>query len=60
MIKNIFKSWKTSLVGGGALTLAITTFAETGDWKQCILPALIGLLGLFSKDSNATHSEIKK
>lgn len=53
-MKNILKSWKTSLIGGGALTNGIMTFVETGNIKAAIPMLLMGILGLFAKDSNVS------
>ena len=57
MIKNIIKSWKTSLIGGGALTLGLVKFIQTGDIQACLPELIIGLLGLFAKDGDQTHSK---
>lgn len=53
-MKSIFKNWKTSLIGGGALTTGLVQLINTGDIKASLPTLLIGLLGLFSKDFNVT------
>lgn len=56
-MKNVIKNWKTSLLGGGAIAGAVTHFVQNpNDWKQSAFMALVGILGLFAKDSDVTHT----
>lgn len=55
-IINMFRSWKTTVVGSGIIAVAVQKYIETGDLKQSGLLALIGLLGLFAKDASVTGS----
>lgn len=56
-MKTIFKSWKTSLLGSGALAGAIVNYVQNpDDVKGSVLMAIVGLLGLISKDFDKTHS----
>lgn len=60
-MKNVLKNWKTSLLGGGALTgAAANLINDPTNWKQSVLMALVGLLGLFAKDQDVTgtHGQI--
>lgn len=58
-MKKLFRSWKTTLIGGGALTAGLTHFIQTGDFKGAIPTLIIGLLGLLSKDFDVSNSENK-
>jgi len=50
-MKHIIENWQTSLLGGGALTGALTLFAAHPDqWQTAIIMAITGLLGLLAKD----------
>lgn len=51
-MKTMFKNWRTTLIGGGALTAGITEFVETGDWRKALPLLLLGLLGLLTSDAN--------
>lgn len=60
-MKSILRNWKTSLLGGGALTGAVINFAENpSDIKGSLLMAAIGLIGLFAKDHNKTGIRLNK
>jgi hypothetical protein len=54
-MKNIIKNWKTSLIGGGALTGAVTLFIDNPtQWKEAIGMAIVGLIGILAKDGDKT------
>lgn len=57
-MKNIFENWKTSLLGGGALTLGINTFIENPDnWQLALSQIIMGLLGLFAVEGKKKKPE---
>lgn len=54
-MRNIFRNWKTSLLGGGVLSAGITLIiADPNQWKVGAVTCITGLLGLFAKDSDVT------
>ena len=57
MIKDIVKNWKTSLLGTGALSGAILNYIQNpNDVQGSLLMAIVGLIGLFAKDSDKSHT----
>lgn len=59
MLKNIFKSWKTSSVGlVGSIPQLMTAF-QTGDKGALITGIATLLMGLLAKDHDVTHSSPK-
>ncbi len=59
-LKNVFTNWKTSLIGSGALAEAVINYqSNPEDIKGTLILAAIGLLGLFAKDGNKSHTQIK-
>lgn len=54
-MKTILKNWKTSLLGGGALTTGVTIIInDPNEWKAGVTAMVIGLIGLMAKDGNVT------
>ena len=54
-MKTILKNWKTSLLGTGALTAAVTTYINNpNDWQAAIGLLITGIIGIFAKDSDKT------
>lgn len=53
-MKKYLKSWKTSLIGGGALTTGLVQFIQTGSIREAIPAILIGIIGLLAKDFDVT------
>ena len=54
-MKNIIRNWKTSLLGGGALTTGLTLIInDPTQWKQGVGMCLVGLIGIVAKDGNVT------
>lgn len=59
-MKHVLRNWKTSLIGGGALTGAITNLIENPhDLKGSLILAAVGIIGLLAKDANISHTQMK-
>lgn len=49
------KNWKTSLLGGGALTAGLTIIInDPNQWKEGLVACAVGLIGLVAKDHDVT------
>ena len=55
MLDNIFKSWKTSLIG--VLGACLTMIQNGQSWKSVLSALPMLLLGLLAKDGDVTHSK---
>lgn len=54
-MKNIFRNWKTSLLGGGVLTTGLTLIInDPSQWKEGVTLVVTGLIGLLAKDADKT------
>lgn len=54
-MKTIIRNWKTSLIGGGALTTGLTmVINDPSQWKEAVGLCIVGLLGVLAKDGNVT------
>jgi hypothetical protein len=54
-MKSILKNWRTSLIGGGALTAGLTVIInDPTQWKEGVSMCIVGLIGVFAKDGKVT------
>lgn len=58
-MENLFKSWKTTMLGLVIIGMSIYHYFTTGEqinWAS-VIASLIGIGFVFSKDSNDSHTK---
>jgi hypothetical protein len=56
-MRNILKSWKTTLLGLASIGYAVKVFVTTGDFTQAYAAIVAGVGLIFSKDADQTGVE---
>jgi hypothetical protein len=61
MLSFIFANWKTSLAGGAAILIMLCDMLGVPiPAKDELLAAILGILGLASKDGNVTGGSVRQ